>query len=154
MVMSSGLAANLTTEQVLDLIFKDPAVKHGLSEFDDLGKHPYQILKTFPKTLQSGRAKGEFRYYLRCLKRREDIQVYSEKKSNPEEIVRQLWLYKLHHVYHYPWDHIQVEYSVEFGTVTSEKAADIFVSQKDGTTAKIIVEVKRPERKDGISQLK
>jgi len=154
MVMNPGLPDNLTTEQVLDGIFKDPAVKHGLSEFDDLGKNPYQILKTFPKTLQSGRAKGEVRYYLKCLKRGEDIQVFSEKKSNPEEIVRQLWLYKLHHVYHYPLDHIAVEYQVEFGTVTAEKAADIVVFQRDGRTAKIVVEVKRPDRKVGIPQLK
>jgi len=150
----AGLVDNLTTAEVIDLIFRDPAVKYGLTEFDDLGKPPDQILQIFPKAVESGRAKGEVRYYLKCLKRGIDIQVYSEKKSNPEEIVRQLWLYKLHHVYGYPWDHIQVEYSVDFGTVTSEKAADIFVSQKDGTTAKIIVEVKRPDRKDGINQLK
>jgi len=149
-----GLADNLTTAEVIDLIFRDPVVKYGLAEFNDLGKAPHEILEIFPKIVESGRAKGEVRYYLKCLKRGIDIQVYSEKKSNPEEIVRQLWLHKLHHVYQYPWDHLQVEYSVDFGTVTSEKAADIFVSQKDGTTAKIIVEVKRPERKDGINQLK
>jgi type I restriction enzyme M protein len=84
----------------------------------------------------------------------EDIQVLSDKKASPEEIVRQLWLYKLHHVYRYPLDHIAVEYQVDFGTVTAEKAADIVVFQKDGKTAKIIVEVKRPDRKDGINQLK
>jgi len=150
----TGLADNLTTEQVIDLIFKDPAVKHGLAEFDDLGKPPHEILNIYAKAVESGRAKGEVRYYLKCFKRETDIQVYSAKKSNPEEIVRQLWLYKLHHVYQYPWDHIQVEYSVDFGTVTSEKAADIFVSQRDGNTAKIIIEVKRPDRKDGINQLK
>lgn len=152
--MSPDPSDNLTTEQVLDRIFKDPAVKHGLLEFDDLGKHPHQILKTFPKTLQSGRAKGEVRYYLKCLKRGEDVQVLSAKKSNPEEIVRQLWLFKLHHVYHYPLDHIAVEYQIDFGTITAEKAADIVVFQRDGKTAKIVVEVKRPDRKEGINQLK
>ncbi len=154
MAETAGFPDNLTTEQVLDLIFKDPAVKHGLSEFDDLGKSPHQILKIFPKTLQSGRAKGEVRYFLKCLKRAEDIQVFSKKKSSPEEIVRQLWLYKLHHVYHYPFDHIAVEFQVDFGTVTAEKAADIVVFQRDGRTAKIVVEVKRPDRKEGINQLK
>lgn len=153
MAMTSGLPENLTTEQVLDLIFRDPAVKHGLLEFDDLGKNPYQILKTFPKTLQSGRAKGEVRYYLKCLKRGEDIQVLAAKKSNPEEIVRQLWLHKLHHVYHYPLDHIAVEYQVDYGTVTAEKAADIVIFQRDGSTAKMVVEVKKPDRKEGINQL-
>ena len=47
-----------------------------------------------------------------------------------------------------------MEHPVVFGTVTSDKSADILVFQKDGKTAKIIVEVKRPERKDGLNQLK
>lgn len=152
--LQAGLPSNLTTEQVLDRIFRDPQAKHGLSEFDDLGKRPHEILKTFPKTIESGRAKGEVRYYLKCLKRGEDVQVLTEKKSNPEEIVLQLWLYKLRHVYNYPLDHIAAQYRVQFGTVTAEKAADIVVFQRDGRTAKIILEVKRPDRKDGINQLK
>ena len=151
---TKGIPDNLTGAEVIDRIFRDPSVKYGLVEFEDLGKAPQEILKIFPKTVGSGRAQGEVRYYLKCFKRGKDIQVYSEKKSNPEEIVRQLWLYKLHQIYGYPWDHIQVEYAVDFGTVTSEKAADIFVSQKDGITAKIVFETKNPERKDGIEQLK
>jgi type I restriction enzyme M protein len=148
------LKDNLSTGQVLDLIFRDPAVKHGLSEFDDLGKKPHQILTTFSRTIEGGRNNGEVRYFLKCLKRCEDVQILSEKKSNPEEIVRQLWLYKLHHNYNYPFDHIAVEYQVDFGTVTAEKAADILVFQKDGKTAKVVLEVKRPDRKEGINQLK
>lgn len=149
-----SLPDNLTTEQVIDLIFKDPAVKHGLTEFDDLGKKPHQVLTIYPVVVATGKAKGETRYYLKCLKRQQDIQVYSEKKSCPEEIVRQLWLHKLHHVYQYPWDHIDVEYHVQFGTVTADKPADIVVFQKDGKTAKIVIECKRPDRKDGLQQLK
>lgn len=151
---TTGISSGLTTEQVIDLIFRDPAVKHGLSEFDDLGKKPHQVLNIYAKAVESGRAKGEVRYYLKCFKRGIDIQVYSERKSNPEEIVRQLWLYKLHHVYHYPWDHIEVEKDIDFGTITFDKAADIFVYQRDGKTAKIVLEMKRPDRKDGLNQLK
>lgn len=145
---------NLTTEQVIDLIFKDPAVKHGLTEFDDLGKKPHDVLTIYPVVATGGKSKGETRYYLKCFKRQVDIQVYSERKSCPEEIVRQLWLYKLRHVYQYPWDHIDVEYHVQFGTVTADKPADIVVFQKDGKTAKIVVECKRPDGKDGLQQLK
>ena len=148
------LSDNLTTEQVIDLIFRDPAVRHGLSEFADLGKKPHEVLKIFSKTIVGPRDKGEVRYYLKCLKREEDIQILAERRCNPEEIVRQLWLYKLHHVYHYPFDHMAVEYQVDFGTVTAEKAADIVVFQPDGKTAKIVIEVKKPDRKDGINQLK
>jgi hypothetical protein len=96
----TGLADSLTTDQVLDLIFRDPLVKHGLSEFADLSKKPPELLSIYPKVVNRG--KGEIRYYLKCLKRSEDVQVLSDKKANPEEIVRQLWLYKLHHVYRYP----------------------------------------------------
>lgn len=148
------LSESLTTEEVIDLIFKDPAVKYGLFEFEDLRKKPRDILNIYPKKSESGRFKGEVRYYLKCFKRNTDIQVYSAKKSAPEEIVRQLWLYKLHHVYHYPWDYIEVEYPVTFGTITADKAADIYVFQQDGKTAKIVLEVKRPDRKDGLAQLK
>jgi type I restriction enzyme M protein len=154
MPVADALRGDLTTEQVIDLIFRDPAVKHGLEEFRDLDKKPEAILNIYAKTVESGRAKGEVRYYLKCLKRGEDIQVLSERKASPEEIVRQLWIYKLHHAYQYPMDHIVVEHPVDFGTVTAEKAADILVFQKDGRTAKIVVEVKRPDRKDGLSQLK
>jgi len=149
-----NLPDNLTTEQVIDLVFKDPSVKHGLTEFDDLGKKPHEVLNIYAVEVKSGKAKGETRYYLKCFKRQQDIQVYSEKKTNPEEIVRQLWLYKLHHVYQYPWDHIEVEHHVQFGTVTADKPADIVVFQKDGKTAKIVLEIKRPDRKDGLQQLK
>src|ERR1035441_3316964 len=145
---------NLTTPQVIDLIFLDPTVHHGLEEFRDLGSSIGDMLKIYPRVIQSGRAKGEVRYYLKCFKRCDDVQVYSGKKSNPEEIVRQLWVYKLHHLYGYPLEHIAVEHPVTFGTVTATKAADIIVFQKDGRTPKIVVEVKRPDRRDGLNQLK
>lgn len=145
---------HLTTEQVIDLIFKDPRIGHGLAEFADLGKKAHEVLRIYPLEVASGKAKGDIRYYVRCFKRQRDIQVYSHKKANAEEIVRQLWLYKLHHVYQYPWDHIEVEYYVQFGTVTADKPADIVVFQKDAKTAKIIVECKRPDGKDGLQQLK
>lgn len=89
-VLQAGLPDDLTTEEALDRIFRDPVVKHGLSEFADLGKKPQDLLKIYSKVSESGRTKGEVRYYLKCLKRGDDIQVLSEKKANPEEIVRQL----------------------------------------------------------------
>lgn len=48
-------------------------------------------------------------YYVCCLIREKEI------KLNPEEIVRQLYLYKLINEYQYPQSRIQVEYSVHFG---------------------------------------
>jgi len=41
---------------VSDLIFRDPAVKHGREELRDLGKKPEGILNIYAKTVASGRA--------------------------------------------------------------------------------------------------
>jgi type I restriction enzyme M protein len=77
------------------------------------------------------------------------------RPAKPEEIVRQLYLRKLMSVYGYPKDRIAVEKPVYFGSAVHEKAADIVVWEKDApTTPYIIVEVKKPKRKDGLEQLK
>jgi type I restriction enzyme M protein len=77
------------------------------------------------------------------------------RPAKPEEIVRQLYLRKLMDHYGYPQERIAVEKPVYFGSAVHEKAADIVVWEKDApTTPYIIVEVKRPKRKDGLEQLK
>ena len=88
--------------------------------------------------------------------RSEEIQVYVEGgKSAPEEIVRQLWVYKLLNQYDYKPDELALEVGVQFGVGISEKAADIVVyTDNTKVTPKIIVECKKPKRKDGIEQLK
>lgn len=77
------------------------------------------------------------------------------RPAKPEEIVRQLYLRKLMDFYGYPKERIAVEKSVYFGSAIHEKAADIVVFEKDApTTPYIIVECKKPKRKDGLDQLK
>jgi type I restriction enzyme M protein len=77
------------------------------------------------------------------------------RPAKPEEIVRQLYLRKLMAHYGYPKERIAVEKPVYFGSSVHEKAADIVVWEKDApTTPFIIVEVKKPKRKDGLEQLK
>lgn len=86
-------------------------------------------------------------YYVSCLIREKEI------KLNPEEIVRQLYLYKVINEYKYPKSRIQVEYSVHFGREV--KRADIVIMDKiQITTPYIIVEVKKPKLKEGKEQLK
>lgn len=86
-------------------------------------------------------------YYVSCLIREKEI------KLNPEEIVRQLYLYKVINEYKYPKTRIQVEYSVHFGREI--KRADIVIMDKiQITTPYIIVELKKPKLKDGKEQLK
>jgi type I restriction enzyme M protein len=85
--------------------------------------------------------------YAECLVRRKAI------KLTPEEVVRQLYLRVLTDRLGYPLSRIQVEYGVHFGRQV--KRADIVVMDKDRpTTAYIIVEVKKPNLKDGKEQLR
>ena len=72
----------------------------------------------------------------------------------PEEVVRQLYCRKLVNEYHYPIERMAVEKSVYFGSTVSDKRADIVIFHKDKEAPYIIVEVKKPKRKDGIEQLK
>jgi type I restriction enzyme M protein len=89
------------------------------------------------------------RPYLRC------EASGKERLAKPEEIVRQLFLRRLIHTYGYPHQRIAVGKPVYFGSTVHEKAADIVVyEERDPTTPYIIVEVKRPKRRDGIEQLK
>ena len=78
-----------------------------------------------------------------------------ERPAKPEEIVRQLFLYRLIHTYRYPPSRIVVEKGVQFGSTIAEKRADIVILDKDDLKAAyLIVEVKKPNRKDGLEQLK
>lgn len=150
----------MTTKEVIDRIFKEPGVRYELTEFENLGKPIHEILDIRAKTVTTGKDAGKTKYYLKSFipfsTGNEEVQVYVEGgKSAPEEIVRQLWVYKLMTQYGYTADEIDLEKSVQFGTEVSTKAADIIV-YTDATkeTPKIIVECKKPKRKDGIEQLK
>lgn len=150
----------LTTKEIIDKIFKDPSTTYALSEFENLGKPIHDIITIYPKTAVIGRDAGKTKYYLKSFvpfsSGNHEVQVFVEGgKSAPEEIVRQLWVYKLVHQYGYREDEIDLESSVQFGTEVGTKAADIIVytdNAKD--TPKVIVECKKPKRKDGIEQLK
>lgn len=85
--------------------------------------------------------------YVNCLVRKKEIKLTSE------ETIRQLYLLKLHHEYGYPYERMELEYSVHFGRET--KRADIVIFDKDNPNAVyIMVELKKPKLKDGKEQLK
>ncbi len=138
------LKEKIGTEEVLDLIFRDALVKHGLKEFQ--GTNVAKEIKIFEKEKD--------KFYVRCLKRDKDILVYSSNKNAPEEIIRQLWLKKLTKDYGYPLDRIEVEKSVQFGREIHKKAADVVVYKKDRITPYIIFELKNPNERRAIEQLK
>src|SRR3990170_576404 len=136
----------MRTKEVIDKIFKFPDQLYGLDEFS--GIRPEDVLEIFEKEKD--------KYYLKCLKRNKDLLIWNEEKQTgePEEIVRQLWLYKLINEYNYPLERIQVEVNVDFGREVHEKAADIVVYQEDKETAWIVLEMKSPSSKDGLEQIK
>lgn len=84
---------------------------------------------------------------------KKQILTESKNKSQPEEIVRQLYLIKLVDEYGYPKEFIKSEVSVSFWH--EKKRADIVVYQSSElTTPWIIVETKEPNQRNNIQQLK
>jgi type I restriction enzyme M protein len=87
--------------------------------------------------------------YLKC------FATDKPRPAKPEEIARQLYIKKLIDEYGYAKERIALEKPVYFGSSVHEKAADIVVWEKNApTTPYIIIEVKKPKRKDGLEQLK
>ena len=85
--------------------------------------------------------------YLKCLASGRD------RRAHPEEIVRQLYVKRLMDEYGYPQERVQVEKPVFFGSGLGKKRADIVVMHADDPEAAyIIVEVKKPNREDGIEE--
>ncbi|KWE94154.1 type I restriction enzyme HsdR N-terminal domain-containing protein [Burkholderia territorii] len=85
--------------------------------------------------------------YVTCLVRGKPI------KLTPEEVIRQLLVMVLHDDLGYPISRIQAEYEVTFGR--EKKRADICIFDKDKPDAAyILIELKKPNLKDGKEQLK
>lgn len=124
-------------QAVLDKIFKDPDVKHyGLSLF---AAHEQNALDLWQR--------GE-RFYLHCLRRHKKVP------AKPEEVVRQLCLKRLLEM-GYALDQLDVEVPVKMGSTFHSKAADIIIYREEvlRLTPYVIVELKRPQRRDGLDQL-
>ena len=136
----------IKTTDLFNKIFKNSETQFGLSVFGGIDFN--DVFQIFEKE------KGKF--YTKCLKRDKDILLYNEEKNlaKPEEIVRQLMLYKLNKHYKYPMDRMDVEVDVQFGREVGAKRADIVIYREDMRTPYLLVEVKKPDVKDGLGQLK
>lgn len=125
-------------ESKIQKIFSAPDVKHGLSLFtrDEINAVERLIIERDGK------------YLIKC-------QIKDRYKVvKPEEIVRQLWIYRLLTEYGYPKERIDVEKVIYFGSRVEPGAADIVVYHEDLTHYYILFEVKRPSRTAGLEQLK
>ncbi len=134
------------TGEVIGKVFRDTEMAYGLKEFESVDFE--SVLEIIEKE------RGKF--YIKDLKSGSYRVVFDEakQKGKPEEIIRQLWLNKLHTDYKYPFERIETEKSIHFGREIHAKAADVVVYKKDKITPYIIIEVKSPTEKKGIEQLK
>lgn len=74
--------------------------------------------------------------------------------GKPEEIVRQWWIYRLRDQYGYSFEQMSAEVSIKVGSTEGKKKADIVVYRdRSKKQPRIFVEVKKPNRKDGVDQL-
>jgi type I restriction enzyme M protein len=128
----------MSNTQKIQTIFSASEVKHGISLFttEELDAVEDLIIEKEGKLL------------IRCQKK----DKY--KVAKPEEIVRQLWIYRLLTEYGYPKERIDVERIIYFGSRVEPGAADIVVFHADLTHHYILFETKRPRRTDGLEQLK
>lgn len=127
----------LSNDSKILKIFSAPDVKHGLSLFsrEEIDALEELILERDGK------------YYIKC-------QVKDKQKvAKPEEVVRQLWIYRLLTEYGFPLERIDVEKVIYFGSRIEPGRADIVVYHGDLRHYYILFEVKRPSRTDGRKQL-
>lgn len=130
----------ISAKDILSKIFKNPE--------DDLALFKNLNVLEFYEDEKS-------RVYVKTLEYNgKDKIVLTDKKAAPEEIVRQLFLYELLNEYKYPNDRIKLEVDVQFGREIGKKRADIVVYREDMQTPYLMVEVKKPDVKDGLGQLK
>ncbi len=128
----------MSNTQKIQTIFSTSEVKHGISLFTTEELDAVEDLVT----------EKEGRLLIRCQKK----DKY--KVAKPEEIVRQLWIYRLLTEYGYPKERIEVERIIYFGSRVEPGAADIVILHDDLIHYYILFEVKRPRRTDGLEQLK
>ena len=124
---------------MLEQILKDS--KYKLSQFtaDEISAVEEKI---YTRTVR-----GKENFFINCLVRNKEFQL------KPEEVIRQLFIYKLIHSYGYEKSQIKAEHEIHLGGKSN--AADIVILNKEHADAiYIIVEVKRPNVDDGEAQLK
>ncbi|RJS75432.1 SAM-dependent methyltransferase [Methanophagales archaeon] len=136
--VNTNMEANkMPNESKIQKIFSAPDVKHGLSLFsrEEINAIERLIIERDGK------------YLIKC-------QIKNRYKvAKPEEIVRQLWIYRLLTEYGFPKERIDVEKVIYFGSRVEPGRADIVVYHEDLKYYYILFEVKRPSRTDGRKQL-
>lgn len=120
----------------IEKIFSTESNKHSLNSFNKKYSEKLKF-KESSKSIQ-----------ILCLARKKFV------KATPEEVIRQLELLKLTIDYGYKIEQILVEEKIVMGSGYAPKAADIVIfNNQDRVDRRAIIEVKKPNRKDGLLQL-
>lgn len=123
---------------IINDILKDS--KYGLTLFSE------EEIQALEERIISKEVGVQAKHYIKCIVRGKEIVL------KPEEIVRQIYTYRLINTYNYPKNRIRFEHAVHFGRQV--KKADIVIFDKEHPTVEyIIVEVKKPTLLDGKKQL-
>ncbi len=106
-----------------------------------------QVLNDLEARITKSEKKGNPTYKIRCLVRDQEIAL------KPEEAIRQLFIKQLVKEYGYPLERIRVEYAINFGR-SSNNRADVVVLDESLQNAYIVAELKSPQFKEGVAQAK
>jgi type I restriction enzyme M protein len=129
--------------QLIDEIFGEPEIKHGLNVFNSPDMQELNLLGK----IDIFRKDRDGKIYINCLKRKREIV------AKPEEIVRQIFMVYVRDYLKYPISQVDVEVLIQMGSDDS-KRADIVVYTDDTCTRKyLIFEIKKPEADSGVDQL-
>jgi len=119
-------------------IFSSSDVKHGLSLFTN----------TEIRAVEDMIIERDGKFHIKC-------QIKDKYKiAKAEEIVRQLWIFRLVNEYNYPKKRIDIEKVIYFGSRMEPGRADIVIFHEDLQHYYILFETKRPSRRDGLEELK
>ncbi|MCO5069194.1 MAG: N-6 DNA methylase [Kiritimatiellae bacterium] len=127
-----------TQNELLDRIFGDPNLKQGLKFFSKGERNKIKLREAEDDKLE-----------IYCAKRERWL------RAKPEEVVRQLFLVWIQDSLKYKLVRIQVEWPVQMGEDAEKERADIAIFSDDACTDPFILfELKRPESKEGLEQLR
>lgn len=124
--------------ELIDRVFRDPATKQGLKFFTGGERDRLKL-----------RELGEGKVEIYCPKRERWF------RAKPEEVVRQMFLVYVQETLGYPLRRVLVEWPIQMGEDAEKERADIAIFTDDACTDPYIVfELKRPESRDGLEQLR
>lgn len=125
-------------QQLLERVFRDPAVKWGVNFFTRGERNRIRL-----------REDADDKVEIRCIKREKWL------RAKPEEVVRQVFLVWLQETLGYPLKRVLIEWPIQMGEDEEKQRSDIVIFTDDACTDPFIVfELKRPDSKEGLEQLR